>query len=178
MPLAAIVLIWLFLIRSFRCAAWWTISVLLCLIVTFVLKLSFDQCPPIPQLHSPSGHTSLSTLVYGAITLVATAQTNGWLKKVMFGGGVSLIVAIAASRLYLNAHSLSEVGLGFVVGAASLMVFSQSYRQYEGTSVVQVILLIAVSGLLTIVLHGRSLDTQVVLQGIASYFRIYCAWRT
>lgn len=175
MPLAIIVLIWLLLIRSFRCAAWWTMSVLLCLIATVFLKLSFDQCPPIPQVHSPSGHTSLSTLVYGAITFVATAQTNGWLKRVMFGGGASLIVGIAASRLYLNAHSLSEVGLGFVVGAATLVVFGLSYRQFEGATIARVILLIFLTGTLTIILHGRSLNTAVMLQKIASYFSIYCA---
>ena len=174
MPLAIIVLIWFLLIRSFRCAAWWAISVLLCLIATVVLKLSFDQCPPIPQVHSPSGHTSLSTLVYGAITLVATAQTNGWLKKVMLGAGASLILGIAASRLYLNAHSLSEISLGFLVGTATLVVFGQAYRQFEGATIARVILLIFVTGTLTIILHGQSLNTAVMLQKIASYFGSYC----
>jgi membrane-associated phospholipid phosphatase len=172
-PLATIILIWLVLISHFRSAAWWVISVVLCLTVTSVLKLFFYQCPPIPQLHSPSGHTSLSMLVYGAITLVTAAETKGLPQNIIFCGGVSLILAIAASRLYLSQHSLPEVGLGFVIGATSLVVFSQSYRRRAGASV-RVLLLIMVSGMLTLALHGRTFDTQTIVKNISKYFEIYC----
>ena len=64
-PLAAVMLLWLLFMRSPRGAAWWAITGM-----TALLKVSFYGCPPTPDLHSPSGHTSLSTLVYGAMTLV------------------------------------------------------------------------------------------------------------
>ena len=122
MPLAAVIMMWLLLMRSFRSASWWAISVLSCSIVIFVLKLVFYQCPPTPQLHSPSGHTSLSMLVYGAITLVTAAETKGLVQKAMWLGGICLILAIAVSRLLLHVHSMAEVGMGLVIGAASLVL--------------------------------------------------------
>lgn len=173
MPLASIILIWLLLIRSYRSAGWWAISVVLCSIAIFVLKLVFYQCAPIPQLHSPSGHTSLSTLIYGAITLVTVAETKGFLQKVMLCAGVGLILAIAASRLFLNVHTLAEVGVGLAIGAATLVLFCRSYRQLGGETV-QVILLIAASATLIVVLHGRVFDAQTIVQNIAIYLRIYC----
>jgi hypothetical protein len=62
-PLAAVMLLWLLLMGSPRGAAWWAIAVALCASLTAILKVSFYGCPPIPDLHSPSGHTSFSTLV-------------------------------------------------------------------------------------------------------------------
>jgi membrane-associated phospholipid phosphatase len=174
MPLAAIILVWLLLTRSFHSAAWWVISVLVCSIVIFILKLVFYRCPPIAQLHSPSGHTSLSMLVYGAITLVTATETKGLLQKVMLFGGTCLILAIAVSRLILQVHSLAEVGMGLVIGAASLVLFCRSYRQLEGGTG-WVILLVAASATLTAVLHGRIFDAQTIVQNIANYLRIYCA---
>lgn len=173
-PLATTILIWLLLIRSFRSAAWWAVSVLLCSVIIFVLKLVFYQCAPIPQLHSPSGHTSLSTLVYGAITLVTAVETKGLLQKMTLCAGICLILAIAASRSILNAHSVAEVGLGLVIGTGSLILFFRSYRQIEGGTL-WVIILIAVSAMLTTFLHGRTFDAQTIVQNIAIYFRISCA---
>jgi hypothetical protein len=53
-----------------------------CLGVTALLKVSFYGCPPTPDLHSPSGHTSLSALVYGAMALV-TASEAGDARRIM-----------------------------------------------------------------------------------------------
>ncbi len=174
MPLAAVLMIWLVLMRSFRSATWWAISVLACSILIFVLKLVFYQCPPTPQLHSPSGHTGLSMLVYGAITLVTAAETKGLMQKMMLFGGVCLILAIALSRLLLHVHSLAEVGMGFVIGAASLVLFCRSYRPLDGGTV-WVVLLIAASATLTMILHGRAFDAQTIIQNLAGFLRINCA---
>jgi len=65
MPLAAVMLLWLLVMRSPRGAVWWAITVAFCVGMTALLKVSFYGCPPTPDLHSPSGHTSLSTLVLG-----------------------------------------------------------------------------------------------------------------
>ena len=36
------------------------------------------RLPSRSDLVSPSGHTSLSTLIYGALALVIAAETRGW----------------------------------------------------------------------------------------------------
>ncbi len=64
-------LLWLLVMRSPRGAIWWAVAVTLCVGLTAFLKIAFYGCPPVPDLHNPSGHTSLSTLFYGAMSLVA-----------------------------------------------------------------------------------------------------------
>jgi membrane-associated phospholipid phosphatase len=79
LPLATVIFGWLLLIRTPRRAAWWwAVAVAFCVSVTAVLEVAFYGCPPAPDLHSPSGHTSLSTVVYGAIALVAATESAGW----------------------------------------------------------------------------------------------------
>jgi len=75
MPLAAAMLIWLLLYFS-RAARWWILALGFCVGPT-MFKIVFYGCPPAGDMHSPSGHTSLSALVYGALTLAAATATSG-----------------------------------------------------------------------------------------------------
>ena len=70
-------------------------------------------------MHDPSGHTSLSTLVYGALALAAASGRPGLRRLLVIGAGLGLILAIAVSRLLLDAHSVPEVGLGLCVTSAA-----------------------------------------------------------
>jgi membrane-associated phospholipid phosphatase len=173
MPLAAILLLWLLLIGSPRGAAWWTIAVVVCVGLTTVLKISFFGCPPISDLRSPSGHTSFSTLVYGAITLITAAESRDFRRVIAISSGASLILAIAASRLLLFVHSAPEVGLGLVIGIAALGLFGHSYLRRQATRAWLTPLFTA-AGALILVLHGGELDGEQVLHQIAGYLRIHC----
>jgi hypothetical protein len=44
----------------------------------------------------------------------------------VIGVGAGLILAIAVSRLLLDAHSLAEVGLGLMIGIVSLALAGQN----------------------------------------------------
>jgi hypothetical protein len=127
MPLAVVMLLWLVVMRSPRGAVWWAVAVTFCVSITALLKISFYGCPPRPDLHSPSGHTSLSTLVYGAMALVIANDTGGLRRLVTIIGGTGFILAIAESRLLLHAHSTAEVGIGLVIGASALALFGLQY---------------------------------------------------
>lgn len=50
MPLAAVMLLWLLVMRSQRGAVWWAITVAFCVGMTALLKVSFYECPPTPDL--------------------------------------------------------------------------------------------------------------------------------
>ena len=76
-PLAAAMLLWLLPIRSPGGAAWRAAAVASCAGLTAILKISSHGCPPALDLHSASGHTSLSTLVYGAMALVTASESTG-----------------------------------------------------------------------------------------------------
>ena len=172
-PLAALLVLWLLLSRCPRGAAWWAIAVVMCVGLTAVLKLTFYGCPPIPGLRSPSGHASFSTLVYGAITLVSATESRGFRRVMAISGGAGLILAIAASRLLLPAHSVPEIGFGLVIGSAALPLFGRSYLRCQATKV-WLLLLLVTSGALVLVLHGGELDTEQVMHDIAGYLRIRC----
>ncbi|MGA8610122.1 MAG: phosphatase PAP2 family protein [Xanthobacteraceae bacterium] len=173
MPLATVMLLWLLLAHSHRVALWWAFAVVFCAGLTAVLKVFFYGCPPAPDLHSPSGHTSFSTLVYGAVTLATASQSRGVPRLIAIGVGAGFILAIAASRLLLHAHSAPEVVLGLAVGIVALALFAQPYRRCYKPTIWLSPLFVACGGLL-LAFHGRELDTERLFQEIAVYYEIRC----
>jgi membrane-associated phospholipid phosphatase len=173
LPLAALVLVWLVLSRAFRAAAWWAVSVISCAGVTAALKILFWGCSPIVGVRSPSGHTSLGTLVYGAIALMIAIDGGGWRPRIAAAGGVGLVLAIAVSRLLLDAHSVAEVVLGGIIGSASLALYGQRYRRCRPNDI-RVWPLLFGAALLVSVLHGGELHVEGLLHRIAAYLGIVC----
>ena len=127
-PLSAVILTWLLADNSRRVVGSWVMALGLCVAATALLKIYFYACPLAPELVSPSGHSSLSVLIYGAIAVVIAAQHRGWLRAVILVAGASLIVAIAASRLWLHAHSAPEVAIGVLIGIATLAAYVPARR--------------------------------------------------
>jgi membrane-associated phospholipid phosphatase len=168
MPLSAAILIWL-LRYSSRAAPRWILALSLCIGLTALL--AFHACPPADNIHSPSGHTSLGTLVYGALTLVSATAWPGLRRVLVIISGAGLIFAIGVSRLLLDAHSVAEVGLGLVIGAVSLAMFS---RQYLKAPTTKRWLLLVAAGVLALVLHGRELHAEQFLHRITGYLPVHC----
>jgi hypothetical protein len=77
LPLVAVVAVWLMAMRLPRALLWWLVAVALCMGSTAALNIYFFVCPPLTDLHSPRGHTSLSTLVYGALMLAVATVVTG-----------------------------------------------------------------------------------------------------
>jgi membrane-associated phospholipid phosphatase len=172
LPITALILLWLFLNFPYT-AVWWMIAVVLCCGSTAVLKVVFYECPPSHQLHSPSGHTGFSILAYGAITLMSATAIAGLRQLIMITIGAGFIFAIVASRLLLNTHSMVEVGVGLIIGSASLGIFAQSYIRRREVTVRAWPLLLA-SAAIMFVLHGRELHAEQLLHKISSYLQIGC----
>jgi membrane-associated phospholipid phosphatase len=169
-PLSAAILIWL-VRNSSRAAPRWLFALSLCIGLTALSKIAFHACPPADNIHSPSGHTSLSTLVYGALTLVSATAWPGLHRVLVIAGGAGLILAIGVSRLLLDAHSVAEVGLGLVIGAVSLAMFSRQYLQAPTTK--RWPLLVA-AGVLALVLHGHELHAEQFIHRITGYLPVHC----
>jgi membrane-associated phospholipid phosphatase len=169
-PLSAAILIWL-LRNSSRAAPRWILALSLCIGLTALLKITFHACPPADNIHSPSGHTSLSTLVYGALILVSATAWPRLRRVLVIAGGAGLILAIGISRLLLDTHSVAEVGLGLVIGAVSLAMFSRQYLQGPTTKIWP---LLVAAGVLALVLHGRELHAEQLLRRITGYLPVHC----
>jgi membrane-associated phospholipid phosphatase len=174
LPLAATIFLWLLLSGAPRAAAWWTASVVFCGGVTAVLKIFFWGCPPVSDLHSPSGHTSLGTLVYGATALIIAVEGGRWRPRVAAGAGAGLVLAIGVSRLLLDAHSVPEVVLGWLIGSASLALFGWDYRRCRPPTPRLAPLLVSVV-VVAAVLHGSQLRAEELLHRITAYLRIDCS---
>ena len=173
-PVATTMLLWLIFATNnkMRFAAWWSVSVGLCVGITAVLKIFFYGCPPVSYMRSPSGHTGFSVVVYGGIALVTAVQTEGFCRILAIAIGSALIVMIAVSRLLLEIHTLPEVILGFIIGMLSLILFGRIYLQSPQA---QVWPLIVTTAILLTTLHGQELSPEEFLHHITGYLHIRCS---
>lgn len=166
-PVTTVVFIWLYVLPAKRDAMWWAAAATLCMGGTALLKIFFVACPIAAGVHSPSGHTSLSTLVYGALVIIVATAGARW-RYVLIGAGGVLILLIAASRVALHSHTALETGLGLLIGTLALCVFGRSYLAVERPAVSLRPLLLSVAMLLAI-LHGRQLHAENLLGAIGNY---------
>ncbi len=168
LPLAAVMLIWLLGLRPRSSALWWVVALGLCVGLTALLKIGLYACQPAAALQSPSGHTSLGTLVYGAIAFVVAAELTGWQRVLALGSGLLVICGIAVSRVLLGAHTPLDVVLGALIGALALAVFARAYLGHKpATPSLRPLVLALV--LLTAVLHGEALHAEEMLHAIGRY---------
>ena len=173
LPLAATIFLWLSLSGAARAAAWWTFSIVVCGGVTAVLKIFFWGCPPVADLHSPSGHTSLSTLVYGALGLIVAVDGGRWRATVAAVAASLLIVAIAVSRVLLDMHSIPEVVLGWIIGGAALAFFGRCYSRWRPARPRLAPLLVG-AAVLAALLHGSELRAEELFHRLSRYLGIGC----
>jgi membrane-associated phospholipid phosphatase len=171
LPLAIAILLWLLVMRSTMAAAWWLIAVAICIGGTALLKIYFFACPPMTDLQSPSGHSSLGTLVYGTLFMFIAVETRRWQRWVVTSIGALFILSIAVSRQLLHTHSALEVWLGLLVGSVTLAIFTKSYLSHHPMRVWLQPLVVAVV-ILLIIFHGHELRAEEVLDKISAYLDI------
>lgn len=177
LPLTLIILVWLVAMRCPQGALGWLAAAAFCGGATGLLKVYFFACPWSRELVSPSGHTSLSTLVYGGLCVIVAAQVRGGVARAAtLAASGALIAAIAVSRVLLTVHTALEVGVGFVIGGAALAIFAISYVRHRPTRVS--LSPLAVTGVLLVaLLHGHELRAEGLLHAISSYLRLAAACR-
>ena len=64
----------------------------------------------------PSGHSSTSASFYAAAALVLGRFARRWVRQLLAGGAIGSAVAVAASRVLLDLHWLSDVIGGLALG--------------------------------------------------------------
>ena len=133
LPLAAILAFVLWRFESRAASIAWLQALAVCFVTTFLLKMVFLTCGHTwgVNILSPSGHASMSTAVYGGLTIVIARQFTRWRLAIVVCG-VMLIAAIALTRTALHVHNQAEVAIGLGVGLISLSVFAWRYLQLPG----------------------------------------------
>lgn len=178
LPLAILVTCLIWYAESVRAAWLFSRTVLGCFIVMTVLKVLFLSCGH--YLHwgiaSPSGHASMSAVFYGSLAAVLWVQVAPRWRALVPLAAITLIVAVAVSRVLLHDHTPQEVLLGLSVGSASALLFAWSYRRLQhphlqaGKLGGGALLMLAAFT----VFYGTILPSEQILRGYLSFLRI-CA---
>ncbi|HSP14109.1 MAG TPA: phosphatase PAP2 family protein [Thermoanaerobaculia bacterium] len=135
--LTGLVAAWLVIKRRFR----WAIYVLVtagggALLLT-ELKLYFERARPVlaEQLRRahgysfPSGHAMGSTVVAGALTYLAMRVLPTWRQKAAaIAFAITFVISVAASRVYLGVHWLSDIAAGIAGGLLWVMTTTLGYE--------------------------------------------------
>jgi len=169
MPISAVILAWLLAMRSVAAAVWWIGTVLLCASATALLKTYFIACPVGGELTTPSGHTSLSALVYGSLGVFVAAECQlRWQRFIIAFFVAALITAVAISRLVLDMHSPLEIGIGLIVGLVTLMIFARMHTRHGPVHGALAPLLSGVA-LIILLLHGHELRAEQLFRELGRY---------
>lgn len=109
------------------------------LLLMFTLKLLFNRARPefpllgeVPGLSFPSGHALMSFSFYGLLAYFLWNEFSGRrVRYLLVTVSLLLILLIAASRVYLRVHYLSDVMAGLCLGAMWLIISLFVMHQVE-----------------------------------------------
>lgn len=79
---------------------------------------------------SISGHAAFAALFFTSVCIIAASGLDHRGRVALGAAAAGIVVAVAASRLLLAAHTPLEAGLGVGTGLAFAMVFSRSYARH------------------------------------------------
>ena len=165
LPLSLVFFIWLLLTRRLATAIIWLLIVAACNAVIAVLKVYLLACPAGAALHSPSGHTCFSILVYGSLTIaLALAVKRRWMRKAIIVLVTLFIAAIAVSRFVLGNHSPMEIVIGAIIGGIGLAVFTAVYRRGCANRRGPVFLLALAAAVVAFIFHGEQVKAEGYLR--------------
>lgn len=124
LSLAGAVLIVLLVKRCFRTAGFWVLTALGGLLGVQLLKWAIHLPRPVAIYHGasvygfPSGHTTMSVVLYGFLAILLAKKLAGAWRWGLFSGVLFISFVVGISRLYLGAHWLSDVLGGYFIGTS------------------------------------------------------------
>jgi len=173
-PLALLVLIFLVVSRQQRVACAWVLTVGGAAIVIAALKLAFGACgTAIAGSHivSPSGHTAMSTAVYGALALLSGSRLPAGRRYAVYAAAGAAIVGIALSRVVLHEHNFAEIVVGWIVGAGAVAAFAMALGRQQAPPLP--LGWMALCGVILVaLLHGTRWHVEPAVRHVAWLFRL------
>jgi membrane-associated phospholipid phosphatase len=131
-PLALLTLVFLISAGQRRIALAWVLAIGGCAFAIAVLKLAFGACGQemaIARIASPSGHTALSTAIFGSLALLVGATLSPGRRAALYFATAVALVGIAWSRLVLQFHDEAKIAIGFLVGVGGIVGFRAALRR-------------------------------------------------
>ncbi|HEV2186266.1 MAG TPA: phosphatase PAP2 family protein [Stellaceae bacterium] len=179
LPLALLVLIFLFVANERRLGYAWIATIGGCASAIGMLKLVFGACGENIAdglIVSPSGHTAMSTAVYGSLAALAGSRLPARQRAVVYAAATAGIVGIALSRVVLHEHNFPEIVIGWLVGAVGVASFAAILGRREAPALPFGWMLVC-GVVLVAILHGTRWQIEPVLHHFARIFRLalpYC----
>jgi membrane-associated phospholipid phosphatase len=161
-PASIVLMGYLLFRRSAQAAAAWLTALGLCAGLTILAKVAFYACgTELASLliRSPSGHASLSSTFYCCGALVLSANRERPVRLAFLLASGAIVLAIAASRVLLHAHTPEEVVAGLLIGLCCIAWFA--FRRLRTNMPTLPLLPAAVVVLaLAVVTHGRHIGVE------------------
>jgi membrane-associated phospholipid phosphatase len=159
-----------------RVALLWVLAGALCAGLTFGAKVVFyilyhlADHQALLDVRSPSGHVSLSATFYACGTLLLGSRRGPRTRMLLAIAAALLVVAIAATRMLLGAHSGAEVIVGLAIGGYCASWFGRALRSNPSDAVPWLPLAAAVL-VVCVATYGRHIDTEGFLVRAAHQMR-------
>jgi undecaprenyl-diphosphatase len=108
------------------------------ILLTTVLKAVFERSRPelfdsgyAASFYSfPSGHATVALGFYGTLTLIMAYRLRGYARWLVAACGVSLVLLIGFSRLYLGVHYPTDILAGFLAAPLWLVFVGVAYASW------------------------------------------------
>jgi membrane-associated phospholipid phosphatase len=160
--------------RQVRLAFVWSFAILGCAGVIGVLKLLLAACGPgldFAGMRSPSGHTAMSTAIYGSLSLVIGHSSPPVVRAVVYSGGILLISGIGASRLVLGYHAPAEVAAALIIGVCAVAGVRIMLAKRSAITL-PVRWLIGAAVILVTLLHGKRWPAEQALWDFTRFLQL------
>jgi membrane-associated phospholipid phosphatase len=178
LPVALVLLGWLWLAKARNAAVVWLFAFGGTVSAIAFLKLGLGLCGRmlLGAPSSPSGHMALSTVVYGALTVVAVRRMaiTPW-RWAVWSGTIGWITMIGVSRVRIGAHTPAEVMTGCIVGGLGLLAFAVCPKVPTTDSLRLRWALVAALAVLAL-LHGNHAEAEAPLQFWVQALEARFAW--
>jgi membrane-associated phospholipid phosphatase len=130
LPIAAVCAIWL--MRSdWRLAGRWILFLAAGMVLVGITKILYFGCGvgiPAIEFRVISGHTTLSTAIW-TVALALLFRCKGGSARVGATLGLLIGALTAVARVFDNAHTISEVISGWLLGAAIATLFIRAFER-------------------------------------------------
>jgi membrane-associated phospholipid phosphatase len=177
-PLALLTLAFLAAARRRRLALAWVLAIGGCAAAIGALKLLLGACgssSAFGEIVSPSGHTAMSTAVYGSLALLIGARMPPLTRAAIIAGAALAIVGIGLSRVAIHDHTPAEVALGFAIGLSAVAWFHAALRRHQAPALPLKWLLLC-GMVIVAVTHGTRWMIEPTVHRLAGDFRFALPW--
>jgi membrane-associated phospholipid phosphatase len=174
LPASALLCFGFFATGSRRNAVAFAAAFAACVSATALTKILFMACGGhaiSATIHSPSGHASLSAMFFLSLGFIATGERNQIWGRILAALCITFVALIAASRVFLGAHTAAETLAGALIGLASFETFRR-YSQPCAPIPPQVLLIAAGSLVLVYAILGASIRVEEPLERVAAWLAL------